>query len=190
MSNENNIELYGVKEDGTHVFIGHAATTPPEIKRREIVGNYFEKPHGDDCSDANCCLWALEEYHKWLVSMGWSGPKMQIIPPSVDPRAASDVLSERRRQVVEEGWTPDQDDAYKNGELSDAAASYALNAGVPMRGLRPPYWPWDKQWWKPTDPRRDLVKAGALILAEIERLDRLQSAKNGGGNAVPTATPD
>ena len=27
-------------------------------------------------------------------------------------------------------------------------------------------------WFKPTTPRRDLVKAGALIIAEIERLDR------------------
>jgi len=27
-------------------------------------------------------------------------------------------------------------------------------------------------WFKPTDPRRDLVKAGALCIAEIERLDR------------------
>ena len=90
--------------------------------------------------------------------------------------AALDVLAERRRQIDAEGWTPERDDLYKNGELSDAAASYALNAGVPMRNLRPPYWPWESSWWKPCTPRRDLVKAGALILAEIERLDRIQPA--------------
>jgi len=35
-------------------------------------------------------------------------------------------------------------------------------------------WPikWMAAWFKPTDPRRDLVKAGALCIAEIERLDR------------------
>ncbi|EMM2964108.1 hypothetical protein RFP09_002664 [Pseudomonas aeruginosa] len=33
-------------------------------------------------------------------------------------------------------------------------------------------WPWDEQWWKPTTVRRDMVKACALALAEIERLDR------------------
>jgi len=33
-------------------------------------------------------------------------------------------------------------------------------------------WTWERAWWKPTTRRRDLVKAGALILAEIERLDR------------------
>jgi hypothetical protein len=35
------------------------------------------------------------------------------------------------------------------------------------------YWPWEDKWWKPKDRRRDLVRAGALIVAEIERLDRL-----------------
>lgn len=86
--------------------------------------------------------------------------------------AAQDVLAERRRQVEAEGWDAWHDDKYTKGELSDAAASYALNAGVGMRGLRPMFWPWDRDWWKPTTPRRDLVKAAALILAEIERLDR------------------
>jgi len=36
-------------------------------------------------------------------------------------------------------------------------------------------WPWGKEWWKPSDRRRDLVKAGALIAAEIDRLDRAKS---------------
>lgn len=33
-------------------------------------------------------------------------------------------------------------------------------------------WPWGKEAWKPGERRQMLVKAGALILAEIERLDR------------------
>jgi hypothetical protein len=35
----------------------------------------------------------------------------------------------------------------------------------------PSCWPTDWRW-NPADPRRNLVKAGALILAEIERIDR------------------
>ena len=38
--------------------------------------------------------------------------------------------------------------------------------------------------WKPTDRRRDLVKAGALILAEIERLDRA-ACKAARNKAIP-----
>lgn len=35
-----------------------------------------------------------------------------------------------------------------------------------------PFWPWGKQYWKPTpnDPRRQLVKAGALIAAAIDAM--------------------
>lgn len=98
-------------------------------------------------------------------------------PETPYSRAAVDVLAERRRQVETEGWDAWHDDKYTKGELSDAAASYALNAGVGMRSLRPRFWPWSRDWWKPTTPRRDLVKAGALILAEIERLDRAEAAK-------------
>jgi len=36
-------------------------------------------------------------------------------------------------------------------------------------------WPWDEEWWKPdNDAVRNLAKAGALIAAEIDRLQRLQ----------------
>jgi hypothetical protein len=84
-----------------------------------------------------------------------------------------DVLAERQRQISEEGWTPEHDDAAQAGDLANAAACYAMTDPVmdPDRPA-PVDWPWSAKWWKPTTPRRDLVKAGALILAEIERLDR------------------
>lgn len=102
--------------------------------------------------------------------------------------AARDMLAERRRQVEAEGWTPKHDDEHDKGEMARAAACYALHAGScfawradayqsakPHEGnpaAQDSLWPWDMQWWKPKDPRRDLVRAGALILAELERLDR------------------
>ena len=39
----------------------------------------------------------------------------------------------------------------------------------------PSMWPWTSEWWKPSTRRRMLVKAAALILSEIERLDRAAS---------------
>ncbi|HGY5195254.1 TPA: ead/Ea22-like family protein [Raoultella ornithinolytica] len=87
--------------------------------------------------------------------------------------AATDVLAERQRQVTSEGWTPGHDDEYEHGELADAAGCYALSSELfDCAGEPPRPWPWPDEWWKPTNRRRDLVKAGALILAEIERLDR------------------
>ena len=90
--------------------------------------------------------------------------------------AVQSVISERQRQRAIEGWTSEHDDAYQNSELADAAACYAINAH--NQGFSTPaHWPWDPEWWKQSGPRRDLVKAGALILAEIERIDRTAAGK-------------
>ena len=106
--------------------------------------------------------------------------------------AAHDVLAERRRQVEAEGWTPAHDDKHIGGQMAMAAACYAAHAAVDecihctsedtlpslavllarAQGFVAQCWPWSHRWWKPSDRRRNLVKAGALILAEIERLDR------------------
>lgn len=93
-------------------------------------------------------------------------------------KAVEDVLAERRRQIEGEGWTPEHDDEHDAEELAQAAASYALwSASLYDSAFE--VWPglWDRNWFKPTDPRRDLVKAAALIIAEIERLDRIETSK-------------
>ncbi len=95
-------------------------------------------------------------------------------------QAASDVIAERQRQVSAEGWTAEHDDLHSTGELAQAAAVYALHSCRPptfvfdaeLQEEIPTNWPWARRWFKPRGPRRDLVRAGALIIAEIERLDR------------------
>ena len=85
--------------------------------------------------------------------------------------AILDVIAERQRQQSVEGWTPENDDQYGKSQLLWASSCYLLNTIQPFNRI-PMDWPWDSSWWKPTNSRRDLVKAGALILAEIERIDR------------------
>ena len=86
-------------------------------------------------------------------------------------RAAQDVVLERQRQVSNKGYSLYRDDGYTSGELARAASVYARLAGQPRTMSTD--WPWAPETFKPSaDRRRDLVKAGALILAEIERLDR------------------
>jgi hypothetical protein len=103
--------------------------------------------------------------------------------------AARDVLAERRRQIEVEGWAPEHDDGHHAGEMAAAAAAYALfttTSRVPfslskaIRDALPWIWRWDAKWFKPSgDSRRDLVKAGALLIAEIERLDRAPARRGG-----------
>ncbi|MFW4429862.1 hypothetical protein ACOAQ7_01390 [Pseudomonas aeruginosa] len=102
------------------------------------------------------------------------------------PRAWLDVQAERRRQVEAEGWTPEHDDEHACDEIAAFACFYAMP---------PAARDWDAsstgygdtlgeailpEGWEPKtgDRRRDLVKACALGLAEIERLDRAGISQN------------
>ncbi|EOK5448561.1 hypothetical protein ACM6ST_004277 [Pseudomonas aeruginosa] len=89
------------------------------------------------------------------------------------PQAWLDVQAERRRQITAEGWTPDHDDLYCAAELPRAAAAYILSGA---NDEAPAIWPFSAKWWKPRDARANYMRAGALILAEIERLDRAAAA--------------
>jgi len=91
------------------------------------------------------------------------------------------IAEERQRQIEKEGWSTEHDDLHKESQLCRAALAYEENDKS--------IFPWDEQWWKPTTEVRNLVKAGSLNLAEIQRLarrnieiaaeiDRLQNLQN------------
>jgi hypothetical protein len=97
-------------------------------------------------------------------------------------KALIDVAAERERQKTVEGWTDEHDDAHSNGQIADAAAFYAATSTIyrieTIEARMVHVWPWSPSWWKPKNRRYNLVRAGALILAEIERLDRLTDKGN------------
>jgi hypothetical protein len=85
------------------------------------------------------------------------------------------IAAERQRQIEQEGWTPEHDAEHTGSLLARAAVCYATPPSI--RGCLPGTdlpvdWPWHSMYWKPTpgDRVRELVKAGALIAAEIDRL--------------------
>ena len=79
------------------------------------------------------------------------------------------IERERREQMTREQWSDVHDDTHRRGELARAAACYAL-VDLPIKGR--PRWPWSCDWWKPKSRLRNLIRAGALIAAEIDRLVR------------------
>lgn len=108
-------------------------------------------------------------------------------PNSPYSSAYMPVYRERMRQISTEEFSRERDDQYQQAELSRAAQSYCLIASLQLRFGEIPDpshycddgWPWARKWFKPSAPRRNLVKAGALILAEIERLDRAATRQGG-----------
>ncbi|KAB6714295.1 hypothetical protein [Roseobacter sp. TSBP12] len=108
-------------------------------------------------------------------------------PPEYQPvmlsAAVHDALAERRRQIEVEGFSEDRDDKYVDGELASAALCYVMSAAhalTPQNSDKiedlPEWWPvsWDEAFFKPTTARRDMIKAIALLLAQIESLDRAE----------------
>lgn len=99
------------------------------------------------------------------------------------------IAAERIRQVEVEGWDAAHDDGHGDGSLLTVAVFYLQNAGghkylghtIPIeldeRGV-PVGFPWDAEWWKPKTPLRDLVRAGALCIAERERRQRKSLTPN------------
>lgn len=84
------------------------------------------------------------------------------------------IAQERQRQVEKEGYSKKHDKQHKDGELMKAALCYFMTPLLEPRernGLYPNEWPWEKDAWKPcpNDRVRELVKAGALFQAQIER---------------------
>lgn len=93
------------------------------------------------------------------------------------------IAKERQRQVEKEGWSSEHDDKHNKGELAKAAACYCICDDLRESNrnrkylfiLR--YWKFSPEFWKPSQDNRikELAKAGALIAAEIDRLQRLPS---------------
>lgn len=86
------------------------------------------------------------------------------------------IQRERHRQVFIEGWSADHDLEHPAGVLTRAAECYARAARLQLTApgeaweTVPDGWPWAPSWWKPSEvPSRNLVKAGALIAAELDR---------------------
>lgn len=86
------------------------------------------------------------------------------------------ITAERTRQVVSLGYDSAHDDQHVHGELASAAACYALASSVATLPEARRHWPFAPAFWKPGAQRDNLIKALALLVAEVERIDRAGDA--------------
>lgn len=133
--------------------------------------------------------WTLKKPTVWI-------DRLAVMQGKALMPGAQIVRDERERQINREGWTTAHDDSHVDGELIAAANCYVtapegremVDAVIQINTARgcadpdqfcdrkvkiPKDWPWSGEWWKPSEDRiRDLAKAGALYLAEADRLRR------------------
>lgn len=79
------------------------------------------------------------------------------------------VRLERMRQRLVEGYHPTADALLTSGQLSIAAACYALPPSRWRDVLHEHLWPFVGKF-KPRGRKENLIRAGALIVAELDRL--------------------
>lgn len=140
---------------------------------RQLPGTAIEGRHG--CTLPTVFKTVPQMHAAILTEIGRTdhGADIYGYPPGLG--AGWRLVLERRRQVEVEGWSADHDDGHDDGALAHAAACYAVGSNrLSVNGPSGPafLWPWRPEWWKPRDQRRNLVRAGALVIAELERLDR------------------
>lgn len=118
------------------------------------------------------------------IAMGERGIEAHYRPENqLMLQAIADIWAERRRQIDDKGYRREGDDHFHRAELASAAASYLVLEIVDrsrtdgwrsvLEGIARDLWPWRLERRNAAyDDRRKLIVAGALIIAEIERLDR------------------
>lgn len=164
------------------------APTPDPPRRSFFVPGLIEQATRLRLDDSNCVapsslisgmIEALREQEALL-----GGAPRDAGTPATDRRDSMNgvemIAAERQRQVEQEGWTASHDDTHGGGELAQAAACYAWPPPRPpsVKTAYPENWDWKPvahdlgNGYKPEDRIRELVKAGALIAAEIDRLGR------------------
>lgn len=161
-----------------HGGINDSATGVAACHECDWTGPEPEEDRCPGCQRENCMAAACPQCGARYVLVASEEIAAPVAPAQHSvPKAWLDVQAERRRQITAEGWTPEHDDLYCAAELPRAAAAYILNGA---NDEAPAIWPFSAKWWKPRDARSNYVRAGALILAEIERLDRAAPGKEVG----------
>ncbi|MCC5809908.1 MAG: hypothetical protein JJU06_05995 [Ectothiorhodospiraceae bacterium] len=114
---------------------------------------------------------------RFLVELGLPEVREEMEPVQqgccLQRNVMQEIYSERVRQILDEGFHQAHDDAHGTGSLAKAAACYAMPIRL-SEAMPPIGWPFRPSWWKPKDRRRDLIRAAALLMAEIERMDRME----------------
>lgn len=153
------------------------------------------KSHADE---AISLLYELErEARAWTTIWSVSeGPYRTNRSPRRSKMVGVDrIARERRRQVEVEGWTPEHDDGHTDGILALAGAAMAVESTGPEGHVRSDLFgahPWvgdlvDKHHG---DPIRCLEVAGALIAAEMDRLERMEKMRSAGEALMASDLPD
>lgn len=99
---------------------------------------------------------------------------------ATQPSGSFLITQERNRQIMVEGYNAEHDRHHKPETLAKAALAYlTYDNGMPNASkIAYSYWPWEKELFKPRAMKRNLIKAGALIAAAIDRISNAEKERS------------
>jgi hypothetical protein len=155
----------------------HVPTEVERLRRADCLAatalDHLDTRSSRSCDDLRE---AVTEYRQLCPSR--SSDFDAVAPPD----GAALICQERERQQQDdESYTVAHDDMHTDGALAHAAWAYLTEHPAfcsESGGDEPPDgWPWPADDWKPSASTvRNLTKAGALIAAEIDRIQRAAHA--------------
>jgi hypothetical protein len=167
--------MASLRESGMNIVVGFAI---------QFAANYFILPlfglHPSvaDLFGLGGIFTVISVVRSYVLRRVFEKKRAADVPPHFQP-VMEEIARERTRQIEGEGYGLAHDDGLRFGELAKAAAAYALlghcATALSLRRWREhgaALWPFDPALFRPTTPRRCLIKAAAMIIAEIGRLDR------------------
>ena len=189
MSNEQRFRAIGLLADRNgDVRLSNTVTECRMVKAGSILSFGIDTQTGRDIRKQMVC----DKNTHIIVCMIISADELDKTEYELkNKKTGIDIIAEERaRQLAIEGWTPEHDDQHEGQQLACAAAAYAWPAEfdgfetidnpefpgetMPSGADRKDMFPFEQSWWKPSpdDRIKELAKSGALIAAEIERLQR------------------
>lgn len=173
----------GVYEQGDTLTLTDGTVLVAELADKDNCGCYVCDNGKEKCFFLSRELPCPKCHSSEMFFIDYSGDRVVFLPKTEQPQrqqtAIELIQAERERQISDEGYSESHDDRWLHDQLPIAAMVYASPAYLRPRVKC--FWPWDNDYYKPNESLtidgriRELVKAGALIAAEIDRLNR---AKN------------
>lgn len=178
--------LASLKEQGINIAVGFSIQTGANFFILPLFGM---RPSIGDLLGIGGIMTVISVIRGYVIRRVMEKKRAADVPPDFQ-HVVEEIAAERDRQIKAEGYSLAHDDEHRDSELARAAAAYAFAASLgsderarfaqafdsnvrsPGVSLTARLWPWNIHQFNPTHARRDLIKAGALVVAQIGVLDR------------------
>jgi len=108
------------------------------------------------------------------------------------------IFEREQQRQIEHGWTPEHDDLHVHGEIAEGANCYVMMNILLQKkhtieeatAIVASLWPFEPEGFKPSgNYMTNIRKAGGMLAAEYDRLERAEAHIHCAGGAAGAGAP-